>query len=209
MASMRIVVADCGAGNLHSVVKALELAGSGAVEVSRQRDPQACEEAGLLVLPGQGAAAAYMNSLKDSGLDRVVADRFGERPFLGICMGLQALFDHSEEHGGVDGLGLIAGVVAPLPGRGLKLPQLGWNQVRQTHPHQLWQGIEPDASFYFANSFMAVPTDKGAVIGTTTYGVEFCSALVGPKALACQFHPEKSGEAGLRLLANFIDWVAE
>ncbi len=209
MVSLHIVVADCGAGNLHSVVKALELAGSGAAEVSLQRDPEICEGADLLVLPGQGAAAAYMKNLRDSGLDRVVADRFGRRPFLGICMGLQALFDHSEEQGGVDCLGLVRGGVAPLPGRGLKLPQLGWNQVRHAHPHPLWQGIEPDASFYFANSFMAVPEDEGAVIGTTTYGVDFCSALIGPRALACQFHPEKSGEAGLRLLANFIDWVAE
>ena len=209
MALMRIAVADCGAGNLHSVVKALELAASGSAEVSLQRELRACREADLLVLPGQGAASAYMKSLRDSGLDRVVADRFGTRPFLGICMGLQILFDHSEEHGGVDCLGLVGGVVAPLPGRGLKLPQLGWNQVRQAQPHPLWRGIKPDASFYFANSFMAVPEDEGAVIGTTAYGVDFCSALVGPGALACQFHPEKSGEAGLRLLANFIDWIAE
>ena len=137
-----------------------------------------------------------------------------EKPFLGICLGLQALLEHSDEDGGIDCLGVFPGNVTrfrdpltdPLSGERLKVPHMGWNQVHQQNEHPLWKGIPQDSRFYFVHSYYAAPTDASVVAGTTQYGIEFTSAASRDNVFAVQFHPEKSQHAGLALLANFLQW---
>ena len=211
----RIVVIDYGMGNLRSVAKAVEHV-AGDAEVLVTDDPTAIRAAERVVFPGQGAARDCMRAIGEHRLNQAIRDAAASRPFLGICMGMQVLLEHSEENGGTDLLGLYAGEVRRFPGnaRGpdgilLKIPQMGWNRVHPTGPHALWAGIEPGSRFYFVHSYYADPVDRSLVAATTDYGLDYASALARANVLAVQFHPEKSAQAGLRLLENFCRWQPE
>jgi imidazole glycerol-phosphate synthase subunit HisH len=207
-----IAVIDYGTGNLRSVAKALgHVAPDCDVVVSG--DPSTIARAKRIVLPGQSAMPDCMRALRESGLATLVVDLARERPFLGICLGLQMLFDDSEE-GPSDGLAILSGRVArfrdqemTLPGgERLKVPHMGWSPVHQTRAHPLWSGIPDGARFYFAHSFHPVPDDRSTIAGTAAYPAPFTCAIARANIFAVQFHPEKSQRAGLSLLANFVRW---
>jgi glutamine amidotransferase len=204
-----VAVVDYGMGNLRSVAKAIEkVAPAARIEVTA--DPARVAAAARVVVPGQGAMPDCMRELNRLGLAAAVVKAAAEKPFLGICIGLQMLFEHSEE-GDVPGLGLFPGRVRRFPAeltqaRGLKVPHMGWNRVAQNRPHDLWRGIENDARFYFVHSYYVDPVDREVTIGSTEYGIPFTSAVARANIFAVQFHPEKSAQAGLQLLANFMDW---
>jgi imidazole glycerol-phosphate synthase subunit HisH len=197
----QIVVVDYGAGNLRSVEKALLSLGHPVLRTSEPADVRAAE---ALVLPGVGAAADTMRGLRTLGLDTAVCEYVQTgRPFLGVCMGLQALLGGSEEGGWQPCLDLVHGRVRRLPD-GLKVPHMGWNTVRQERPHPIFAGIPDEAYFYFVHSYYVVPDDPAVIAGTTDYGVRFPCVLIQDNAIGTQFHPEKSGDHGLRLYDNFI-----
>jgi glutamine amidotransferase len=207
-----IAVVDYGMGNLRSVAKALvHVAPDRSVIVSA--DPRTIAQADRVVLPGQSAMPDCMRSLDAAGLRDAVMDAAASRPFLGICLGLQMLFDASEE-GPTAGLGILQGEVvrfrdeamtAPNGAR-LKVPHMGWSPVDQVRAHPLWHGI-PDASrFYFAHSFHPDPADPDVIAGTADYPAPFTCAIARANIFATQFHPEKSDRVGLKLLANFVAW---
>lgn len=208
-----IGVIDYGMGNLHSLAKALERsAGSMRVEVTYDPDKLAkCER---LVLPGVGGVRACMAELQRLELDSFVREQAVTKPLLGICLGMQVLLDWSEENDGVDALGLIPGKVVrfpdpPAPKLGearLKVPHMGWNQVHQTQPHPLWNGIPDGSWFYFVHSYHAQPADEAHVLGKAVYTHPFAAAVGRDNIAAFQFHPEKSQKAGMMLLNNFIQW---
>ncbi|HEX9192476.1 MAG TPA: imidazole glycerol phosphate synthase subunit HisH [Burkholderiales bacterium] len=209
---MKIAVVDYGMGNLRSVSKAIEhVAPQAQIDVTS--DPARVAGADRVVFPGQGAMPDCMRELEARGLHGVVVDAARSRPFLGICIGLQMLFERSDE-GGVAGLGLLAGTVRRFPdsamvdseGRKLKVPHMGWNHVRQTRPHPLWSGIEDGSRYYFVHSYFPQAGEEGLARGTTEYGIPFTCAVARDNIFAVQFHPEKSHTAGLRLLANFVNW---
>jgi len=198
-----ISVVDYRAGNAPSVLYALEHLGLPARLVDRPADVAAAER---IILPGVGAARATIDSLIAQDLvgaltDRVLGDRI---PFLGICIGLQVLFDHSEEDD-TDCLGWIPGQVRRFPETG-RVPQIGWNRVRFTRAHALTAGVPDDAHFYFVNSYHCVPDDRADALGLTDYTVEFCSVVARDNVVATQFHAEKSGPLGLSLLRSFSSW---
>jgi len=209
----RIAVIDYGMGNLRSVSKAVEhVAGSG-VEVRVTDDPDYIHAADRVVFPGQGAARDCMRAIGEHRLNQAVLEAARNKPFLGICMGLQVLMDFSEENDGTDLLGLLGGWVVRFPmemhgadGLALKIPHMGWNRVDPTRPHSLWEGIEPGARFYFVHSYYVVPDKPALTAATTDYGLPFTSAVARGNLFAVQFHPEKSADAGLRLLENFVHW---
>lgn len=209
---MKVTVIDYGMGNLRSVAKAVESVAEGA-RVVVSADPQDITTADRVVLPGQGAAAACMGAIDRLALRAPILDAIANKPFLGICMGLQVMLDHSEENGGVDCLGVIAGDVQAFPigatdpasGDVLTVPAMGWNRVYQS-PHPLWEGIDDGAHFYFAHSYFTAPHDTAVRSGKSHYGADFTSAIARDNLFACQFHPEKSARQGLRLLANFVSW---
>jgi imidazole glycerol-phosphate synthase subunit HisH len=206
-----IAVVDYGMGNLRSVSKALEHV-AGGEEVTVTADPAAVAAAGRVVFPGQGAMPDCMRELDARGLRPAVLAAARDKPFLGICIGLQMLFGHSEE-GGVAGLGVFAGEVRRFPGemmvdrngQRLKVPHMGWNEVRQ-RPHPLWAGIADGARFYFVHSYCVQPADDALVAGTAEYGIPFTCAVARDNIFAVQFHPEKSARDGLQLLKNFVAW---
>jgi imidazole glycerol-phosphate synthase subunit HisH len=207
-----VAVIDYGMGNIRSVSRALEHAG-GDCRVIVTWDPQRILGADHVVFPGVGALRDCMSELHRLELDDVIRECAAHRPFLGICLGLQALMDSSEENGGTSGLGIVAGdavrfseLAAPDNGEKRKVPHMGWNFVRQTRPHVLWEGIARDSRFYFVHSYHVRPRDAGVVAATTDYGETFVSAIARDNIFAVQFHPEKSQRAGLALLANFIAW---
>jgi glutamine amidotransferase len=199
-----IDVIDYRAGNSPSVVYALEKLGLRCRLVGKPEDVLASDR---LVLPGVGAARATLESLGESGLTEPLGQRVrGDGiPFLGICIGLQVLFDHSEEDD-TPGLGWLAGRVRRFPDSG-RVPQIGWNEVGVVRPHPLWDGLPQGGHFYFVNSYYAEPADAGCVLGTTDYGREFASVVARDNIAATQFHAEKSGALGLRVLANFASWT--
>jgi glutamine amidotransferase len=208
---MRVAVVDYGMGNLHSVSKAVEhVAPHARVEVTS--DPARVSGADRVVFPGQGAMPDCMREMDSRGLRPAVLEAARKRPFLGICIGLQMLFERSDE-GGVDGLAVLRGSVRRFPesgmtdsaGRKLKVPHMGWNRVKQAG-HALWSGIEDGSRFYFVHSYFPEAREAGLVQGTTEYGVPFTCAVARDNIFAVQFHPEKSDTAGLRLLANFLNW---
>jgi len=206
---MKIAVIDYGMGNLRSVSKALEhVAPRARIEVSS--DPHAVLAADKVVFPGQGAMPDCMRELDSRGLREAVLECARRRPFLGICIGLQMLFEHSEE-GDVEGLKVLPGDVRRFRQEDMghdryKVPHMGWNEVGQTQAHPLWSGIADRERFYFVHSYYAVPADGSLVSGCTRYGLAFSSAAARENIFAVQFHPEKSQSSGLRLLSNFIDW---
>jgi imidazole glycerol-phosphate synthase subunit HisH len=203
-----IAVIDYGMGNLRSVSRALEHVGNGAsVEVSA--DPERILRAERVVFPGVGAIRDCMSELHRLELTAVIREAAGSKPFLGICLGMHALLDFSEESGGIDCLGILPGRVVRFPPEvqqsGLKVPHMGWNNVRQS-PHPLWDGISDDSRFYFVHSYYCRPQDESVTAGVTEYGVRFSAALARDNVFATQFHPEKSQRAGLQLLSNFVRW---
>jgi glutamine amidotransferase len=198
-----IAVVDYGAGNLRSVVRALEHAGAEALVTSQAKD---LDRAGAIVLPGVAAASDTMKGLQDRGLVGPVLRAIEQgKPFLGLCMGLQALLTYSEEGGHQQCLDVIPGAVRRLPA-GLKVPEMGWNQVSCRAEHPLLDGIPDGSYFYFVHSFYAEPSDPSVVVATTEYGLRFPSILARGNVFATQFHPEKSGRRGLQLYANFVRW---
>ncbi|MBI5288416.1 MAG: imidazole glycerol phosphate synthase subunit HisH [Chloroflexi bacterium] len=205
-ANPSVVIVDYGAGNLRSVARAVEHVGY-TPDVSS--DPRAVADARALIVPGVGAAADTMRNLREAGMVGPVRDYIASgRPFLGVCMGQQALLTLSEEGGEHECLGIIPGRVRKLP-PGQKVPHMGWNNVHQARPHPIFEGIPDDAYFYFVHSYVPVPDDESVVIGTTDYGVTFASVLAKDNIVATQFHPEKSGEAGLKMYANFLGQLAD
>lgn len=196
-----IAIIDYGAGNLRSVVNAVTHLGYEIKLTSRKQDVL---DAGIIILPGVGAGGDTMDNLNKldlaDAIRRVVAE---DRPFLGVCIGLQVLFTYTEEDGRHDCLGVIPGKVQKLPA-GLKVPHMGWNQVKQLKKHPVFDGIPDNSNFYFVHSYYPVPDDKSVVLGETDYGISFTSAVARGNLVATQFHPEKSGAMGLKFYDNFI-----
>ena len=208
----KIVVVDYGMGNLRSVAQALR-AVAPDMEVKISGEVADLRSADRVVLPGQGAMPDCMRSLRESGLQEALIEVSRSKPLFGVCVGEQMLFDWSEE-GDTPGLGLLPGKVIRFQlegklqedGSRFKVPQMGWNQVRQAVSHPLWQGIADNSYFYFVHSFYAVPDNRAHMVGETTYGAPFCSAIARDNLFATQFHPEKSAAAGLQLYRNFVHW---
>ncbi len=209
----KIVVVDYGMGNLRSVAQALRhVAPEAEVLISGQVAD--IRSADRLVFPGQGAMPDCMRCLRESGLQEALLEAARSKPMLGVCVGEQLLFDASEE-GPTPALGLIPGQVVRFrlegqlqaDGSRFKVPQMGWNRVRQTRQHPLWQGIADDSYFYFVHSYYAQPADPAHITGETDYGTPFCSAVGRDNIFATQFHPEKSAAAGLQLYKNFVHWM--
>ncbi|MEX1253265.1 MAG: imidazole glycerol phosphate synthase subunit HisH [Dehalococcoidia bacterium] len=203
MGRKRVIVLDYGAGNLRSVARAVEHVGFTA-DVSD--NPRALDDADAVVMPGVGAAADTMRHLQDGGfVEPLRAYIKGGRPFLGVCMGFQALLDVSEEGGEHPCLGIVPGRVRRFAGgEGLKVPHMGWNNVAQTREHPVFAGIPDGSYFYFVHGYYPDPEDESLVVGRTEYGVTFASAIARDNLVATQFHPEKSGRAGLQLYHNFL-----
>ena len=212
-----IVIVNLGTGNLRSVSKAVEFVeGSPAIITS---DPKTILNADYLILPGQGAMGTWIAQLKkDPELQQAVKTRLREGPVLGICLGLQALFNYSDESGGTEGIGILRGKVRHFadshrdlldendePPK-LKIPHMGWNKVRQVQQHPLWQGISDGERFYFVHSYFVKADDRSDEVGQCYYGIPFSAAVAHKNIFATQFHPEKSQRAGLQLINNFINW---
>jgi glutamine amidotransferase len=203
--AQRISIVDYGMGNLRSVQKALQHVVPEA-EVEVTSDPQRVRGADRVVFPGQGAMPDCMRSLRESGLGEAVGEAARAKPFLGLCIGQQMLFDHSEE-GDTPGLGLVEGRVKGFTRKpGLKIPHMGWNEVKQVARHALWEGIPDESRFYFVHSFYCEPAQGALAAGQTRYPDAFTSAIARDNIFATQFHPEKSSVAGLTLLRNFAHW---
>jgi glutamine amidotransferase len=201
-----VAVIDYGAGNLRSVANALVTLGC---------QPKVTGEAGdilgadSVIFPGVGAAADSMRRLRQSGLDEAIGRVIEEgRPFLAICLGMQVLLSTSEEDGTSECLGVIPGTVRRLPA-GLKVPHMGWNQVRQMIDHPIFDGIPDEAHFYFVHSYYAEPADTSLTAGVTEYGIPICSVITRDNLVATQFHPEKSGDLGLRMYRNFLEMAGK
>lgn len=208
-----VAIIDYGMGNLHSIAKAVQHADS-RIEVTVTDDRDTILRADRVIFPGVGAIRDCMEALTSRDLIPVIREAAATRPFLGICLGMQALLDSSEENNGTACLGLIPGQVVRFAdglvdglGHPLKIPHMGWNQVEPTIEHPLWHRIEPGTSFYFVHSYYAQPTDTAHIAATTEYPGPFASALAHGNIFAVQFHPEKSQAAGLRLLGNFLGWT--
>ncbi|MFT7227874.1 MAG: glutamine amidotransferase [Methylophilaceae bacterium] len=213
MKKIDFAVVDYGMGNLRSVSKAIEHVASDKT-VLVTSNPEEIHAAERVVFPGQGAMPECMQELDESGLHEAVVSAAKTKPFLGICIGLQMLFDHSEE-GDVKGLGLLKGNVkrfalenlTDAAGEKLKVPHMGWNQVYQyDKPHPMWQGIANGERFYFVHSYYASPEDEASAMGYGEYQNKFTCAVAQDNIFAVQFHPEKSAQAGLQLLRNFVNW---
>ncbi len=196
-----IAIVDYGAGNLRSVANAIAKVGYRTQITSQASD---LFSAKAIVLPGVGAAADVMNNLNKRGLVNPIRQLINEgRPFLGVCIGLQVLFTDTEEGGRHNCLDIISGRVRKLP-IGLKIPHMGWNQVNQKVNHPVFNGIPNEANFYFVHSYYVEPEDKSIVVGETDYDLSFCSVIARENLIATQFHPEKSGDYGLRIYTNFL-----
>ena len=208
-----VAVVDYGMGNLHSVAKALEHVADEHTQVIVTSDPAVIDAADRVLLPGVGAIRDCIAEMHHTGLIPSIRKAMAEKPFLAICVGIQSLMSHSEENAGVDCLDHFKGNAlffgedhTDSEGNKLKVPHMGWNQVKHTLKHPLWEGIPDQARFYFVHSFYVVPDNQNEVAGTCEYGHEFCVALARDNVFAVQFHPEKSHKDGLQLYKNFIHW---
>ena len=209
-----VAVVDYGMGNLRSVSQAVQHAADQVgVEVFVTSDPEVVRQATRVVLPGQGAMPDCMRELRDSGLQASVLEAAASKPLFGVCVGMQMLLSRSEE-GPTDGLGLIPGEVVKFDlagrlqpdGSRFKVPQMGWNQVRQSLAHAMWAGVPDQAYFYFVHSFYARPADARHAVGEADYGAPFAAVIARDNLFATQFHPEKSADHGLHLYRNFLHW---
>jgi len=211
-ASPRIAVVDFGAGNLRSVAKALERSG---LTPDITADPTVVLRADGVVLPGVGAFADAVTNLRSTGLDDAVRDRLAaRRPYLGLCLGLQVLFDEGDEHGVTPGLGILPGRIERFPDRTpdgelLRVPHIGWNTVKFSGDHPMLSKLPDEDCFYFVHSYRAIPDRTADVVGRVDYGGEFAAAVAGEGMFAVQFHPEKSQASGRRLLDAFAFWVSQ
>lgn len=209
---LQVAIVDYGMGNLRSVANAFKAVAPDTT-VAVTSDPAQIAQAERVVFPGQGAMPDCIRELDARSLRQAVLDATQQKPFLGICIGLQMLFEHSEE-GNVPGLGVYAGEVKRFPqakmvdvhGEKLKVPHMGWSQVHQTQPHALWQEIPDQARFYYVHSYYVVPDETALTAATTAYPFDFTGAIARDNVFAVQFHPEKSASAGLQLLRNFVNW---
>lgn len=207
-----VAVVDYGMGNLHSVGKALQrVQPESRVLITDKREE--IRAADRVVFPGVGALRDCISALAERDLEQTIIDVAQDRPFLGICLGMQALLEFSEENGGTVGLGILPGRVikfkeslADASGAKLKIPHMGWNQVHQKRSHPIWDGIPDQSRFYFVHSFYVSPAFADTVIGDTEYGGVFPSVIAKDNVVAVQFHPEKSQQHGLKLLDNFLRW---
>lgn len=209
----KVVVLDYGSSNLRSVAKALETVASRNHSITVSNKTETILAADKVVFPGQGAIGQAMAHLKEQALDEVVRECILNKPFLGICLGLQMLMEHSEEDGGVEGLGILPGNVVRFEdnikdeqGNTYKIPSMGWNKVFQTKEHPLWQGIEDGSRFYFVHSYYVDAKQESDIAANTDYICRYTSAAARDNLFATQFHPEKSQHAGLALLKNFLNW---
>ncbi len=208
-----IAVVDYGMGNLRSVVNALQVVADDRDQVILTSDPAQVLQADRVVFPGQGAAGDCMRAIDEYGLRESITVAAQQRPFLGICMGLQVLIEHSEENQGTACLGIFKGQVKYFgdghkdqSGVKLKVPHMGWNRVTQTQSHPLWHSIADDSRFYFVHSYYLEVETPDLLAGVTDYGFSFTSAIARDNLFALQCHPEKSADAGLQLLRNFVNW---
>ena len=208
-----IAVIDYGMGNLHSVAKALEHVGSADLKVHVTADEKTILGADRVLFPGVGAIRDCMAEIRRLRVDHIVREVAASKPVLGICVGMQALMEHSEENNGVDCIGLFKGNVCRFSdgevdadGAHLKVPHMGWNTVKQVKPHFLWQGIPDESRFYFVHSYFVRPALDAEVMGETNYPRPFAAAMGRENIFAVQFHPEKSQTHGLQLLQNFLNW---
>lgn len=209
-----VLVLDYGMSNLRSVAKALEHVAGGRTRVVVSGEVGTLRAADRVVFPGQGAIGDCMQHLRALGLAGALREAIASKPFLGICLGLQTLMDWSEEGGGTEGFGVYAGCVRrfsqplldPESGGVLKVPHMGWNQIWPRQNHPLWRGIAVGERFYFVHSYFVEPLDTTLTAATTDYGGAFTAAIARGHVFAVQFHPEKSQQAGLRLLQNFLAW---
>jgi imidazole glycerol-phosphate synthase subunit HisH len=202
--ALQVAIVDYDAGNTLSVTRALEKVGA---KVDLTSDPDRVDPADAVVLPGVGAFGECMRKLRERGMDGACGEAFRSgKPFLGVCIALQVIFEGSEESPGVEGLGLLPGEVVRFGGDGLKVPHIGWNEISVVRDHPVLRGLDGEA-FYFVHSYYPVPEDTGDLIGETDYGTRFCSAAGRENLVAVQFHPEKSSRAGLKLYENFLTWA--
>ncbi len=209
MAQKLVAVIDYGMGNLRSVAKAAEHVAPDNVRILVTNNPDEVASADAIIFPGQGAAKACMQALHDTGMIHPIQQAAQEKPFLGICMGLQVLMSHSDENQGIDCLNVIPGNVKHFEfeeNSPLKIPHMGWNQIHQEQDHALWQNIPQDSRFYFVHSYYIQPDNQAMITGTTTHGITFPSVLSHKNLFAIQAHPEKSAEHGLQLFKNFLTW---
>jgi glutamine amidotransferase len=202
--SLSVAVIDYDAGNTLSVTRALEKVGA---RVDLTADPERVMRADAVVLPGVGAFGDCMKKLAERGMDEACREAYaGGKPFLGVCVGLQALFEGSEESPGAEGLGILPGKVVRFDAGELKVPHIGWNQLAAARGHPVLEGLDGEA-FYFVHSYYPEPAHEDDLLGTAEYGVRFCAAAGRENLAAVQFHPEKSSRAGLELYGNFLKWA--
>lgn len=208
-----VAVLDYGSSNLRSVVKALEYVATEKHRIILTAEPELILAADRIVFPGQGAIRQCMDSVRNTGLMETLLECIRNKPFLGICLGLQCLMEDSDEDGGTNALGIVPGRVLRFSdgirdenGRNFKIPHMGWNNISIARDHPLWKNIDQGSRFYFVHSYYVKPDREEDISATTEYTVEFTSAIARDNIFAVQFHPEKSQQAGLTLLRNFLDW---
>jgi glutamine amidotransferase len=209
----KVAIVDYGMSNLHSVFSALTKVSNGNFDIQISQDPDVISNSDRVVFPGQGAAADCMRQINQFGLADSIKKAASEKPFLGICMGMQVLLEHSQENNNTECLGLLKGSVKAFSKAfkkanisELKIPHMGWNTIDQKFDHPVWAGIEQHSYFYFVHSYYVSLADSKQSAGTTDYGIEFSSVLADGKVFAMQCHPEKSADNGLQLLTNFLNW---
>ncbi|MDW3095995.1 MAG: imidazole glycerol phosphate synthase subunit HisH [Gammaproteobacteria bacterium] len=209
----KVAIVDYGMSNLHSVFSALTKVSNNKFDIQISKDPTVINNSDRVVFPGQGAAADCMHQINACGLAESIKKAAEEKPFLGICMGMQVLLDRSQENDGTECLGLLKGTVEsfsetlkPSAENTYKIPHMGWNTIEQQYDHPIWSGIEQNSYFYFVHSYYISLADQGQSAGMTDYGIKFSSVLADGKVFAMQCHPEKSADNGLQLLTNFLNW---